>query len=54
MIISGNMILRGLANCSDASIFASAAKLNLKPRDVVRSSVACIEDNFWIHFSKLV
>ena len=43
-----------LAKCCDASIFALAAKYHIEPRDVVRSSVARINDSFWFYFSKLV
>jgi len=54
MPCSGNLILCRLAKCCDASIFALAAKFHIEPRDIVRSSVAHIEDSFWIYFSKLV
>ena len=40
--------------CSDASIFALAAKFHLEPQHVVRSSITCINDGFWFYFSKLV
>jgi len=53
MLCSGNSILRRLAKCCDASIFALAANFNNKPHDVVRSSVAHIKDSFF-YFSKLV
>ena len=47
------MILCRLAKCCDASIFALAAKFNLEPHDVVRSSITCIKDSFWFYFLKI-
>jgi len=62
MLCSGNLILSRLARCFDASIFALAAKYQIEPHDVVRSSVARInqiksnqiKDSFWFYFSELV
>jgi len=31
-----------------------AAKYHIEPHDVVRSSVARIQDSFWFYFSELV
>ena len=37
------------------SVFALAAKYHIEPHDVVRSSVARINDSFWFYFfSELV
>jgi len=52
ILCSSNMILCRLAKCCDASIFALAAKFNLEPHDVVRSSITCIKDSFWFYFAK--
>jgi len=54
MLYSGNLIVYRLAKCSDASIFALAAKVHIKPHDIFRSSVARFKDSFWFYFSKLV
>jgi len=54
MLCSGNLILRRLAKCCDASIFALAAKYHIEPHDVVPSSVARIQDSFCFYFYELV
>ena len=54
MLCSGNFILRRLAKCCDARIFALAAKYHIEPHDIVRSSVARIKNSFWFYFSELV
>jgi len=47
------MILCRLAKCCDASIFALVAKFHLEPHDVVRSSITCIKDSFWLYFFEI-
>ena len=54
MLYSANLILCRLAKCSDASMFALAAKYHIEPHDAVRSSVARIKDSFWFYFSEFV
>jgi len=54
MLCSANLILCRLAKCCDARIFALAAKYHIEPHNVVRSSVARIQDSFWFYFSELV
>jgi len=55
MLCSRNLILCRLAKCCDAKIVVLAAKYQIEPHDVVRSSVAHIfKDSFWFYFSELV
>ena len=49
MLFSDNPVLCRLARCSDASIFALAAKYFIAPHEVVRSSVAFLKDLSLIH-----
>ena len=52
--VCSNRLSCGLAKCCDASMFALAAKYHIEPHDVVRSSVARLNDSFWFYFSELV
>ena len=53
-LFSDNPVLCRLARCSDAGIFALAAKYFIEPHEVVRCSVAFLKDSFWLYFSKFV